>query len=426
MKVLVCDDRTSGEDIIKAIHESGEKAIVTQLLGPDLTKVLKELFVLVKECLDHPKSCKSTSGLPFDDVDLVFLDNNLAELEIAGTRLTAESIAGYVRAFTDAPYVVSLNKNPHVDFDLRYLVGDYATHADLALNTRQISNPALWTGIPADAKNGFVPWYWPCLRTVASRRRRQIEFIQAHFEERVCSTLNIPNEAYEFLSLHALGALYPLAEFDGHVEKDGKKPFEDVTFRDVFLARDRSLPAEADRVILAKSPSADVSKIVSRVVAADIDLWFRRDVLGPQEALVDVPHLLARMPFLLGKRSSDFREWNKVVRADAVPYGLDQSLYESYLAKSQFKYEMWAPSPAFWWAQLKADEKLNAHYLEVKQSEWLDLVFCEDCSAFAERTPKNAQSSPTEFSAEFEGSWGRRYVAKMEGIRYAPLSRFAI
>ena len=48
-------------------------------------------------------------------------------------------------------------------------------------------------------------------------------------------------------------------------------------------------------------------EIIARVVAAYIDRWFRRDVLGPQEALVDLPHLLMRLPFLLGEKAGDLR-----------------------------------------------------------------------------------------------------------------------
>ena len=72
----------------------------------------------------------------FDGFDLVIVDNNLTGLDLDGARLTAETIIGYLRAFTDVPYIVSLNKNLHVDFDLRFLFGDYQSLADLALNAQ--------------------------------------------------------------------------------------------------------------------------------------------------------------------------------------------------------------------------------------------------------------------------------------------------
>ena len=78
-------------------------------------------------------------GLPTPDI--VILDNNLAELTIPGARHTAESIAGYIRAFTNIPYIVSLNKNPDIDFDLRYLMGDRHTQADVRFEQRSPFNP---------------------------------------------------------------------------------------------------------------------------------------------------------------------------------------------------------------------------------------------------------------------------------------------
>lgn len=425
MRVLVCDDKEDrGKEHIGNIQDVGQGIDISHRLGDKLTVEVKALFERVDSCLKDPKKCKEGKKLIFDDMDVVILDNNLAHLHIKGTRLTAESIAGYVRAFTSAPYVVSLNKNPNVDFDLRYLVGDYATHADLALNTNHLPNRALWTGNLADAMDGFLPWYWPCLTTIAGRRREQIAFVKAHLDKPVFSSLDIPKMAHDFLSLHARGALYPLAEPDGGGNADSK-PLEAVTFREVFLARDRSFPAEEDRKNLHDVANDEISTIISRAVAADIDLWFRRDVLGPQEALVDVPHLLARVPFLLGKRSGDIQEWQKTIRTNAAPFGLDPELYGKHLAKTKFKHDMWVPSPALWWAELKGDEKLDALFFEAKQEEWPDAVFCEDKSIFVERLPKNG-AAPTEFSAEFEGSWGRRYVAKIESTRYVPLSRFAV
>lgn len=425
MRVLVCDDQESrGKELIATIKETGQEMDISPCLDKDLTGALEGLFERVESCLKDPKKCKTGKKLAFDDIDVVILDNNLANLHIKGTRLTAESLAGYVRAFTGASYVVSLNKNPNVDFDLRYLVGDYATHADLALNATHLSNRALWTGNTEDATNGFLPWYWPCLNTVAGRRREQIAFVQSHLHEPVFSSLDIPKAAYNFLSLHARGALYPLAEADG-ARNDGSKPLEEVTFMDVFLARDRSLPVEDDRKSLYDFAGDEISTIVSRAVASDVDLWFRRDVLGPQEALVDVPHLLARMPFLLGRRASDIREWQKTVLTNTPPFGLDPELYKKHVAKTKFEHDMWVRSPALWWAELKGDENLDALFFERKQEEWPDAVFCEDKSSFVERLPENG-SPPTEFSAEFEGSWGRRYVAKVEHTRYVPLSRFAV
>lgn len=423
MKILVCDDEPKRcEQISAAIREAGlpepDKLVDTEQ-SKKFSDELKKLFANVDNCIKNPTTCKSVEMPKFDDAEIVILDNNLAHLDVAGARLTAESIAGYIRAFTKARYVISVNKNPDVDFDLRYLVGDYSTKADLTLNDKHLANRALWSGKPEDANDGFLPWYWPNLSTVAQRRSKQIEFVRNHLNVPVVEAMEFPAEALSFLSLHAKGALCP----------DEDIPFEKVRFRDVFVSRDRSLPSKKEREAILEAGTqrnAALLDIIARIVAADIDLWFRRDVLGPQESLVDIPHLLSRFPFLLGNRAKDINEWNKCVGVDTVPYGLDKKLYNDHLAGQEFKHRFWVPTSCFWWPKLKSDEKLNSYLFEAKESEWADVVFCEDRSVFVERAPKNGEQAPFIFAAEFEGSWRERYISRIQGIHYAPRSRLAL
>ena len=171
-----------------------------------LEEALKALFKDIEGFLeDSPHSSPVES--PFDNQDLIVLDNNLTHLNVSGTRLTAESIAGYIRAFSTGTYIISINKNPDVDFDLRFLIGDYTTQTDLALNENHLGNRALWTGNPSDANDGFIPWYWPRLKDVVKRRQEQIDFVQERLEEKVFSSLAFNDDAIGFLSYHAKGAL---------------------------------------------------------------------------------------------------------------------------------------------------------------------------------------------------------------------------
>jgi len=223
MRILVCDDdQRLCDEIVHNIEESrGEKP--KELVGPKLTKVLTDFFKSIKRCLNvnAPENCQELPASPFDE-SIVVLDNNLTLLEVEGAPLTAESIAGYIRAFTRADYIVSLNLNSDVDFDLRYLVGDYSTRADLALNTSHLGNRALWTGNPADAKDGFLPWYWPRLNDAADRRREQIAFIRENISEPVLATLGFDKTRTSYLTPHALGGLSPNAELEG-VQSDGEQ-----------------------------------------------------------------------------------------------------------------------------------------------------------------------------------------------------------
>ena len=161
MKILVCDDIESrGATTLRTI-EGATGHQVELLAGKRLTAAIETLLAHARRVLKSPNAAEvfpdngpSTFQQPFD---MAILDNNLSELRIAGARHTAESIAGYIRAFGTISYLVSLNKNPHVDFDLRYLVGDYQTQADIALNDTHLSNPGLWTGRTHDAADGFFP-----------------------------------------------------------------------------------------------------------------------------------------------------------------------------------------------------------------------------------------------------------------------------
>lgn len=425
MNILVCDDdQRLCDEIVHNIEESlGETP--NRLVGPKLTTELTGFFKSIKRCLnvDAPENCTALPANPFDE-NVVILDNNLTLLDVEGAPLTAESIAGYLRAFTRADYIISLNLNSDVDFDLRYLVGDYSTRADLALNTSHLANRALWTGNPAEAKDGFLPWYWPRLNTVMAKRRKQIEFILAHLNQPVLTSLAFDKVRTSQLSQHALGALSPKAEPEG--AQDGGLAPEAISFIDVFVARDRSLPVRRERESLSKAIDNEVVRdIITRTVAADIDFWFRRSIVGPQEPLVDVPHLLMRLPFVLGSQADNLNGWNGVVNSERPPFGLDQKLYETHLARTKYEHDLWVPQTSFWWHELKNDAALDELFFAAKEGDWADLVFCEDRSAFVEREPKNGEP-PIEFPAEFEGAaWGRRHVSHIPGYQYAPRSRLA-
>ena len=428
MKILVCDDEPSrGEEIANSIREG--RNIEPVLLVDDLREEFIKLYTAINPCLDDPSTYRDQPNVLFNDFDIVILDNNLALLDPEGARLTAESFIGHIRAFTSTAYIISLNKNPHVDFDLKYLVGDYQTQADVALNTNHLANPALWSGDEATATSGFIPWYWPRLNSVADRRRQQVQFVLEHLKAPLLKSLNFPDEAIPFLSRHALGTLSSTAVLDP-TEAAGIA-VRDLTFRQIFTDTERSLPVQNERKKLADAASDNrlIQELIARDVAARIDLWLRKDVVGPQDALVDLPHLLIRFPFLLGEKAGDINEWNKAINTHSAPYGLVEALYERYLKENRFppEFDFWLPSPpCFWWPQLKAADELNEYFFKAKDGDWADCVFCEDRSLFLPRESENG-SPPIEFATEFEGSWTRRYISFIadQDIQYSPRTRLA-
>ena len=422
MKILVCDDQKDRCDsLVEVISQAvAVEDTIVPLPSTELSKALKILFENIETFMKDGSHNELGEGGQFDDADLIIVDNNLTHLNVSGTRLTAESIAGYIRAFSAGTYIISINKNPDVDFDLRFLIGDYDTRTDLALNERHLENRALWTGKPSDADDGFLPWYWPRLKRVVERRKDQIEFVREHLDDAVLSSLGFDEEAIGVLSYHAKGALSSDA-------KDGDEgSIDGVTFADVFLEVD-SLPIWGERDSLRNLHKTEensfVQSLIARVVTAHIDRWFRRDVLGPQETLVDLPHLLMRLPFLLGEKANDSAEWNNVVLEDKPPYGIDSTLYNSHLAATEFTHKMWSSGPCFWWPKLKSDDALSNHFQTADTDLWADMVFCEDWSIFFPRGGENDSQTPVAFSAEFEGSWRSRYVLPIGSKRYSPRTR---
>jgi hypothetical protein len=422
MNILVCDDLENRcTELAEAVEKGhGGPDTLTKLHGERLTLELTQLFARVAAVVKDSRRPVDDEGLAFDAADIVVIDNNLTHLSGVG-RLTAEAVIGYVRCFTDAKVVVSANKNPDVDFDLRYLIGDYQSRADVAVNTNHLSNPFLWTGDPNKATDGFAPWYWPILSTWPDRRSQQLESIASNFETPILPSLGFPTDAdsLAFLSRHAMGALYSGATSEG---VEGSKAIEEVTFKDVFTSRSRSIATDEERTGLLSAAADSESRTAAvKAVAADIDLWLRRDVLGPQEMLVDVPHLLLRMPFLLGSAASNPAAWNLAIRAEEAPFTLDQSLFAAHVEKTRFE-PAWSQRPTFWWPKLQQDAALTDAF-RAAEKKWADVVFLEDTSTFVERTK---EPPPREFKAEFEGSWNSRFVQRLETYGYLPHARFMV
>ena len=199
MRILICDDKAAGGAATRRAIQRATEHHVEIIDGERLTAAIATLFEYASEVLRDPMApsdaTKNREPVFRQPFDIAILDNNLSELQIQGARHTAESIAGYVRAFTEIPYVVSLNKNPHVDFDLRYLVGDYQTQSDIALNDTHLSNPGLWTANPHDATDGFLPWYWPSLNDAPGRRQKQVLFAAKRLDQPILDSLEFPSTA---------------------------------------------------------------------------------------------------------------------------------------------------------------------------------------------------------------------------------------
>ena len=423
MKVLVCDDfKRRGERVLDIVaNVQGLNVETTGIFEGELKDWIDQLYDRVRSVVHndsdvHKLGSRSISSDAFgsSSYDLAILDNDLTALATDGATITADWIAAYVRAFLDVSCVVSLNKIREVDFDLCYLMGDPETPADLAINENHLSNLGLWTGRSEDSPDTFLPWYWPKFVQVAHKRRAQIEFIKAQVNEPIFQTLSFPEECLDFLSRHAKGALSPTAYDD--------TALCEVTFKDFFVDSCTSFSVRKKREALVASGVAGVEDIVARTVAAELEKWIRQYVITPQDVLIDLPHLIVRMPFVMGRRSDDVGAWNRCLETAESPYGLDRDIYMRFLRSAAFSSDIWTKSPCFWWPVLKSSKELNEMFMD-ESVQWTDAVFSEDTSMFI--LPQEGTVNPRNFVGEFEGSWRRRYVMNLENKHYAPKSQFA-
>jgi hypothetical protein len=418
VKVIICDDLgDTATNAVETIALAGADVQAKPLVREAFKKDVEHLRERERACIEG-RADWTAAPLEMEACDILIVDNNLTQLELPGERLVADRIIGSVRAYARAPYIVELNRHEDVDFDLAHLMGDSDSLADLGLNVRHLEFPALWRkGV--GSQGGFTPWYWPDLAGAADRRRRQIEVVRSRFREPVLSVLGVPAVGLlDYLSPQGQGELYPVgADADA-----AEKPIAAVTFEDVFLSWRRAIGLGKDREkILTRFDDPEVSHAVARVVAADIERWIRRNLLAPQSLLVDIPHLTMRMPFLLGEGASDLGRWNRAVNQRTPPYGFNAEIYDRHLAGASFDHDTWLGVPAFWWPTLKNDAELAGMLYEGGNTNWADGIFCEDTSTFVSGDEQHKYS---EFTAEVEGSWGHRFVAKIPGTRYQPSSRF--
>ena len=192
--------------------------------------------------------------------------------------------------------VVVLNQYPQAQFDLR-LRGHLQSHADLNVDAELISTPGLWRDPPWQH---FRPWRWQTLiGTVQTQRERQ-KIIETELDHSILETLGMRSEDASRLPDSGFGFLSPSA--------NSYQSLRDVTFRS-FLAnasdgRDARAISESDR------------RAAVRVASARIGKWLEREVLGGQDVLIDIPHLVQRFPFVLGDQ---IRTFGNVERRDSRP-----------------------------------------------------------------------------------------------------------
>lgn len=326
---------------------------------------------------------------PLDKIDILIIDFDLFKFD---PNVTGESIAYLARCYSRCGMIVALNqfnRRPHFDLTLR---GHPESFADLNLHDSQVHNLGLWK----EPWKGFRPWNWPLLP-------RALEAYENRIKE-VSSALDQPILA--FLGLDEVSQLLPRSTVE-FIESKGRKP-EETTFRQFVLDSQQGLE-------LRDKPLDEVS--IARIAAARIHKWLDRLILPGQNILVDTPHLVSRLPSLLGGSPKMQGAWNSVL---TLGKPRKKSMKIDLIEKFRFKKENWVSRPCWFWGKLSSYEEIPEVKDPWQTEQKADLVFCEDVSRFLSRTEAK------EFVADLPSPFVRRYAHTEKGIDYQPLVRFAL
>lgn len=391
--VLICDDKPQvATDYVEQIKKIAQDGYTFQRV-PNTEAVRESINELLRRQRSvHKNRPYDRQECVFDNTDILIVDYDLIYVDEENARHTGESIGRLARLYSDCSVVVVFNQFIQFDFDLS-LRGHVTSHADLNLNIDLLAMSGLWNDPPWC---GFRPWSWQVLsRAVESQRAREAAF-EEDLDRPIVETLGMSDDDAMGLSDTAFGFLAPKAkDFEG---------LRKVTFRS-FISM-KPYARDTKPLLLSNIPAA------VRFGTARIGKWLEREVLGPQDVLTDVPHLLQRFPFLLGQHVSKVEAWNSAI---LEPSRLEDKFDSSYW----FKPAACLSKRAVWCRRLDADADFNKMRANFDYSKVPDIVFMEDASRFF------PFSEGRQFRAGFHNFFDRRMVKKYRGIRYGPQRRFA-
>jgi hypothetical protein len=408
LRVLLCDDEegraTRWARDLKVSLSDGNLFAVDALSPSDFLAAVDGLEQRRLRARESPalspeagtvldEQAPSDGGHPFDSADVLFVDYDLVRLGAVadGPRgsESGERVAYLARCYSRCGIIVVYNQFAYRNTFNLTLRGNVRSFADLNLSSDALSNPGLW----GDRYSGFRPWHWPILTSASARFRRRVQRVLDIWSEPILGQLGLTDvqghellttEQLEFLSSSEDPESATFAQFVGN-PLGGLRPRDDLW-----------------------EPQA-----AARVAAARIAKWIERSVLPGQNILVDAPHLVARFPSLV-RQSDNADSWNRACRlAEPVEeLGFDQERVQA----ATFGPGDWLSRPAWVWPRLSGDESI-AEVRDPWSTKKAPFVFCEDVSRFRPREDAH------EFVAEVSPVFGRRFIQRLESVRYEPAVR---
>ena len=389
--VLICDDSEVGTKLAGEVGKAAPEDLYDVLKAPpheDVQCAIKEMFARQNDMRGSGK--RHRSACLFDDANILILDYDLLHVDKDNARHTGESMARLARLFSSADVVVVYNQFQGAHFDLS-LRGNLSSHADLNLQADLLGNLGLWTDPPWE---GFRPWHWQTLHRAVETQQAREKLVLEHFDKAIVDVLRMREEDLLCLSDASIGFIAPDA-------------------RDLAGVRKRTFKSFASTLSNGKRALAHLdNEAACRFVAARIGKWLEREVLGPQNVLIDLPHLIQRFPFLWEEDLANPAIWTAAVRGgEEVKRRVPKGCW--------FEPAGFLSRPAVWSSRLLEQAGIREMRASFDYSRVPPLVFLEDTSTFEEL------QRATQFRAGHHNAYDRRFAKCVAGKVYAPQRRFA-
>jgi hypothetical protein len=170
---------------------------------------------------------------------------------------------------------------------------------------------------------------------------------------------------------------------------------------------ERASDGKDGEALMERDPGAAAGLAATRLAK-----WLEREVLGPQDVLADIPHLLQRYPFLVAGDVTDVSAWNAAINDEAA-------LRDRLPADVWFEAPGWLSRPAVWWRRIETNAEIRKQRMEFDYSTVPEIAFLEDVSSFC------PLAEAKDFRAGFHNSFDRRFAKILDDVRYAPQRRLA-
>lgn len=397
MIIRVCDDEADQ-------RETWARAIA-DALGTETTDEVVQLGdpgAAVGELLQRQEALRAgdpreDQPCDFDGTDVLVVDYDLVLIDAKKARHTGEEFARLGRLYSDVRYIIVMNQgNSSIDFDLT-MTGRPQSYADLNIPSKTVGTPALWRSVGAGE---FCPWQWDEIDAITSGRKSLVDDLakEGGLSNSILDYVECPDDVIALLSDAAYEFLDPSADTPGDLKA--------VTF-DAFLHRTTEHKDVAGLIEHRRRRATSVA-------VARLGKWLSRMLLGPQEVLVDVPHLLQRCPFLLNPEAGSVEDpatWNKALKMGLG--AIAEPIHECAFLKSP----QWIGRESFWWPMVTNHRFFEEIRAKFDYAKTADVVFAEDISLFI---PFN---EAREYRAGFHNQYDNRYIKGVDGVQYGPSRR---